>query len=244
MIGENVAGEADTNLNKENYAKELDQIISTFQKEDKVPKLLLHACCAPCSSYCLEFLREYFDVTVFFYNPNITEAAEYHKRVAEEKRLIEAYNRQVEMQDFAGMHSDKNARRIEMLEGSYVPGDYTEAVRGLEACPEGGDSCTKCYALRLEETAKVAKKGNFDFFTTTLTISPLKNADKLNRIGKEMAQKYDVQFLPSDFKKKEGYKRSIELSHKFDLYRQDFCGCGYSKAERERQKQESSEKNG
>ena len=231
-------------MNKENYAKELDQMISTFQKEDKVPKLLLHACCAPCSSYCLEFLREYFDVTVFFYNPNITEAAEYHKRVAEEKRLIEAYNRQVEMQDFAGMHSDKNARRIEMLEGSYVPGDYTEAVRGLEACQEGGDRCIKCYALRLEETAKVAKKGNFDFFTTTLTISPLKNADKLNRIGKEMAQKYDVQFLPSDFKKKEGYKRSIELSHKFDLYRQDFCGCGYSKAERERQKQESSEKNG
>ena len=244
MIGENVAGEADTNLNKENYAKELDQMISTFQKEDKVSKLLLHACCAPCSSYCLEYLREYFDVTVFFYNPNITEAAEYHKRVAEEKRLIEAYNRQVEMQDFAGMHSDKNARRIEMLEGSYVPGDYTEAVRGLETCPEGGDRCTKCYALRLEETAKIARKGNFNYFTTTLTISPLKNADKLNRIGKEMAQKYDVQFLPSDFKKKEGYKRSIELSHKFDLYRQDFCGCGYSKAERERQKQESSEKNG
>ena len=243
MIGENVTGEADAVLNKENYAKELDQMISTFQEKNEYPRLLLHACCAPCSSYCLEYLREYFDVTVFFYNPNITEAAEYHKRVAEEKRLIEEYNRQVERQDFADMHSDKGARRIAMLEGNYQPGDYTEAVRGLEACPEGGDRCIKCYALRLEETAKIARKGNFNYFTTTLTISPLKNADKLNRIGKEMAQKYGVHFLPSDFKKKEGYKRSIELSRKFDLYRQDFCGCGYSKAERERQKQESAEKN-
>ena len=226
-------------MNKINYARQLDQKIEEFQKQGRYPKLLLHACCAPCSSYCLEFLREYFDVTVFYYNPNITEEAEYRKRVEEEKRLIAAYNRQVDEQHFEGMHSDGKAHRIGILEGSYVPADYYDAVRGLEDCPEGGDRCTKCFALRLGETARVCAEQGFDFFTTTLTISPLKDADRLNRIGGEMAQKYGTTFLPSDFKKKEGYKRSIELSHQFGLYRQDFCGCSYSKAERERQKAEN-----
>ena len=221
-------------MNKQNYSKELEKKIEQFQKNDEHPKLLLHACCAPCSSYCLEYLREYFDVTVFFFNPNITEEREYRKRVEEEKRLIEAYNRQVEEQDFEGMNSDGNARKIEILEGDYNPADFYEAARGYEDCPEGGERCRKCFELRLRETARVADEKGFDFFTTTLTISPLKNADVLNEVGQEVAGK--TAFLPSDFKKKNGYKRSIELSKMFDLYRQDFCGCSFSKAQREKEK--------
>lgn len=221
-------------MNKQNYSKELDKRIEEFQKKGVRPRLLLHACCAPCSSYCLEFLREYFEVTVFFFNPNITEEAEYRKRVEEEKRLIEAYNRQVDEQDFEGMNSDGKAAKIGIIEGDYNPSDFYKAAAGLEDCPEGGDRCRKCFELRLRETSKVASREGFDFFTTTLTISPLKNADVLNEVGQEVAE--DVEFLPSDFKKKNGYKRSIELSKKFDLYRQDFCGCSFSKAQREREK--------
>ena len=224
-------------MNKRNYSKELEKKIEIFQEKKEYPKLLLHACCAPCSSYCLEYLREFFDVTVFFYNPNITEEAEYRKRVEEEKRLIEEYNRQVESCSFEGMNSTEKARKIEILEGEYIPKDYFEAVKGLEDCPEGGERCRKCFELRLCETAKQAAEKGFDYFTTTLTISPLKNADVLNEEGEKAALRYEkVSFLPSDFKKKEGYKRSIELSRKFDLYRQDFCGCGFSKAQREREK--------
>ncbi len=224
-------------MNKRNYSKELEKKIEIFQEKKEYPKLLLHACCAPCSSYCLEYLREYFDVTVFFYNPNITEEAEYRKRVEEEKRLIEEYNRQVESCSFEGMNSTEKARKIEILEGKYIPKDYFEAVKGLEDCPEGGERCRKCFELRLCETAKQAAEKGFDYFTTTLTISPLKNADVLNEEGEKAALRYEkVSFLPSDFKKKEGYKRSIELSRKFGLYRQDFCGCGFSKAQREREK--------
>ncbi|WP_029230812.1 epoxyqueuosine reductase QueH [Butyrivibrio sp. VCB2006] len=230
-------------MNKRNYSKELENKIAEFEKEGRTPQLLLHACCAPCSSYCLEFLREYFDVTVFFYNPNITQEQEYRKRVEEEKRLIAEYNRQVDEGRFEGMNSDSKARRIEIMEGDYIPGDYLEAVKGLEDCPEGGDRCRKCFELRLEETAKIASDNGFEFFTTTLTISPLKNADVLNEVGEEAARKINasggrVTFLPSDFKKKNGYKRSIELSHKFGLYRQDFCGCSFSKAQREKEKEE------
>ena len=217
-------------MNNRNYSKELEKRIEEFQKEGRHPRLLLHACCAPCSSYCLEYLREYFDITVFFYNPNITEENEYRKRVIEEKRLIEKYNRQVREKNFEGMNSDENARIIEIIEGEYKPSDFFDAARGYEDCKEGGERCRKCFELRLRETARVAAEQGFDYFTTTLTISPLKNADVLNEVGETAGGE---KFLPSDFKKKNGYKRSIELSHKFDLYRQDFCGCGFSKAQRE-----------
>ena len=210
-------------MNNRNYSKELDAYIEDFQKKGEYPKLLLHACCAPCSSYCLEFLRNYFDVTVFFYNPNITEEAEYSKRVLEEKRLIGEYNK-------------LEGRKIEILEGEYKPSDFFEAVRGFEDCREGGDRCRKCFELRLSETAKVAKEEGFDFFTTTLTISPLKNADVLNEVGEAAGAAEGIAFLPSDFKKKNGYKRSIELSKEYGLYRQDYCGCGFSKAQRELEK--------
>ncbi len=220
-------------MNKRNYSRELENRIEEFQEKGEHPRLLLHACCAPCSSYCLEYLREYFDVTVFFYNPNITEESEYKKRVIEEKRLIEEYNRQVREKNFEGMNSDENARIIEIIEGEYKPSDFYEVARGYEDCKEGGARCRKCFELRLRETAKVAAEQGFDYFTTTLTISPLKNADVLNEVGEAVGGE---RFLPSDFKKKNGYKRSIELSHKFDLYRQDFCGCSFSKAQREREK--------
>ena len=223
--------------NNRNYSKELESRIEIFKKEGRRPKVLLHACCAPCSSYCLEYLREYFDITVFFYNPNITSESEYRKRVDEEKRLIAEYNRQIDENDFEGMNSDKDAGKIDIIEGDYKPSDFYEAVKGYEECKEGGERCRKCFELRLNETAKVAERNGFEYFTTTLTISPLKNAAVLNEVGEEAAKEIGdrVSFLPSDFKKKNGYKRSIELSHKFDLYRQDFCGCSFSKAQRERE---------
>ncbi len=219
-------------MNKRNYAKELENKIEQFQKEGVYPRLLLHACCAPCSSYCLEYLRQYFDVTVFFYNPNITSDAEYQKRVEEEKRLIAEYNRQVDEGSFDRMHSDDKARKIEIIDGTYDPKEFYNAVKGYEDCKEGGERCRKCFELRLRESARVARQKGFEYMTTTLTISPLKNADVLNEVGEEAADKEGIAFLPSDFKKKEGYKRSIELSQMFGLYRQDFCGCSFSKAQR------------
>lgn len=224
-------------MNKRNYAKELDNKIEMFQKQGEYPKLLLHACCAPCSSYCLEYLRQYFDVTVFFYNPNITDSGEYKKRVEEEKRLIAEYNRQVEEGSFDKMNSDGRARKIEILEGKYDPKDFYEAVKGYEDCKEGGERCRKCFELRLFESARIAREKGFKYLTTTLTISPLKNAYVLNEVGEEAAKKEGVEFIPSDFKKKNGYKRSIELSKMYGLYRQDFCGCSFSKAQRELEKQ-------
>ena len=203
--------------NNRNYQKEMEKIVEGLQGNRK--SLLLHSCCAPCSSAVLEKLQEIFDITVFYYNPNISEEAEYGKRVEEQKRLIAAFN---EM---------KKEYPIKIVDGEYEPRKFYEMAKGLEQCPEGGERCFKCYALRLEKTAQMAKEGGFDFFTTTLTISPLKNAAKLNEIGEEMAEKYKISFLPSDFKKKEGYKRSIELSKEYDLYRQNFCGCAFSKAE-------------
>ena len=203
--------------NNRNYQKEMEKIISKLQGEKK--SLLLHSCCAPCSSAVLEKLQTIFEITVFFYNPNISEKEEYQKRVEEQKRLIGAFNQR----------NPKNP--IKMVDGDYEPQEFYDIAKGYETCPEGGERCFRCFRLRLEQTAKVAKEGNYDFFTTTLTISPLKNAAKLNEIGEELAKGYEITWLPSDFKKKEGYKRSIELSKEYDLYRQNYCGCAYSKAE-------------
>lgn len=223
-----------------NYQKQLEEVIE--QNKNNRKKLLLHSCCAPCSSYVLEYLREYFDITVFFYNPNISSSIEYEKRVQEEIRLIEAYNRQVKTGNFENMNSTSNAGLIEILEATYEPSEFYEAIKGYEHCKEGGERCRKCFELRLRKSAKVAKKGGFDFFTTTLTISPLKNTDWLNEIGAREGEQEEVLFLPSDFKKKDGYKRSIQLSKEFELYRQDFCGCGFSKAEMEEKRKMQEEK--
>lgn len=221
-------------MQKTNFSRETEKIIKRISAGQKdVPRLLLHSCCAPCSSHVMEYLREYFELTVFYYNPNITVSEEYEKRLMEEKRLIEAYNRQVEIQDFTGMHSSPAAKRIGILEAPYDPEAWFAAVQGLEDCPEGGDRCSVCFEMRLRASARAAagighSLGRFDYFTTTLTISPLKNAMKLNEIGQRMAEEYGVSWLPSDFKKKDGYKRSIELSKEFDLYRQNYCGCVFS----------------
>ena len=204
-------------VNNRNYQKEMERIIEGLQGKRK--SLLLHSCCAPCSSAVLEKLQEIFEITVFYYNPNISEDSEYRKRVEEQKRLIDVFNQK------------KPEYPIQIIDGDYEPERFYEIAKGLEKCPEGGERCFKCYALRLEKTAQLAKERMQDFFTTTLTISPLKNAAKLNEIGEAMAEKYETAFLPSDFKKKEGYKRSIELSKEYNLYRQNFCGCAFSKAE-------------
>lgn len=225
--------------NTRNYAKELDEIIDGWKisMADR-KRVLLHSCCAPCSSYVMEYLREYFDLTVFYYNPNITENREYRKRAEEQKRLIAEYNKQVEESRFDGMRSTNAARKIKVVEGEYEPECFYEIATGLEKCPEGGERCLKCYELRLKKTAKLAADEEFDYFTTTLTISPLKNAQKLNEIGEALACEYGVAFLPSNFKKKNGYKRSVELSGEFGLYRQDYCGCVYSKIERNSMRKE------
>ena len=205
-------------MNKRNYQKELDKLIDNIKKEEKVPRLFLHSCCAPCSSYVLEYLSQYFEITVFFYNPNISSVEEYSKRVAEIRRLI------AEM---------SFAHPVHIEEGTYDPQVFYEMAKGMEKVPEGGERCFKCYRLRMEEAARLAQKDNYDYFTTTLSISPLKNAEKINEIGEELAEIYKVPHLPSDFKKKNGYKRSIELSHEYDLYRQNYCGCVFSKREQE-----------
>lgn len=197
-----------------NYQKELDAIIEAHQARGEVPRLLLHACCAPCSSYCLEYLSQYFSITLFYFNPNISPAAEYDHRVAEAKRLVASL---------------PVKHPVSFLEGTYDPQSFFDAVKGLENEPEGGARCDVCFRLRLQEAAKEAKNGGFDYFTTTLSISPLKSAEKLNAIGEEVAAAYGVPHLPSNFKKKNGYKRSIELSKEYDLYRQNYCGCVFSK---------------
>lgn len=201
-----------------NYQLELDKIIKKNQEEGLVPSLLLHSCCAPCSSYCLEYLTEYFKIMIFYYNPNISPATEYDKRVEEQKRLIAALNEKVKY-------------KIEFAEGEYKPEDFYEMAKGMEDLPEGGERCFKCYELRLREAAVIAREKGFDYFTTTLSISPHKNAQKLNEIGEMLSKEYEVTHLPADFKKKNGYKRSIELSKEYDLYRQDYCGCVFSKRE-------------
>lgn len=211
-----------------NYQKELDKIIERIgAAKECPPTLFLHSCCAPCSSYVLEYLRKYFRITVFYYNPNITEDAEYRKRVAEQKRMISAYNEG--LTDVVSINPNGTAYWIDVIEGDYEPQRFFDMAKGLEQCPEGGERCFACYELRLRETAKLAREGGYDYFTTTLSISPLKNAAKLNEIGEKLAQEYGAVWLPSDFKKREGYKRSIELSKEYGLYRQDYCGCVYSR---------------
>ena len=210
---------------KRNYQKELETVIQKEQKEGRTPKLLLHSCCAPCSSYVLEYLSPFFAITDFFYNPNISPKEEYQKREEELKRLID----EMPMKN-----------KPVFLAGEYHPEEFYQMAKGLEDVPEGGERCFLWYRMRLEEAAKMAVEKYCDYFATTLTISPLKNAQKLNEIGEELEKKYGVRHLPSDFKKKNGYKRSIELSKEYDLYRQDFCGCVFSKRERDRREQEKS----
>lgn len=213
-----------------NYQKELDKLLEK-QEAGEAPSLFLHSCCAPCSSYVLEYLRRYFRITVFYYNPNISMEAEYQKRVKEQKRLIAAYNEQVPAQAGAYEGKEEMCYPINIVEGDYEPQDFFQIAKGLEQCPEGGERCFACYELRLRKTAEAAAEGGFDFFTTTLTISPLKNAKKLNEIGEKLEKEYGVRWLVSDFKKRDGYKRSIELSKEYGLYRQDYCGCVYSRRE-------------
>lgn len=208
-------------MNKINYSIKTQSIMDKNKREHIMPSLLLHACCAPCSSACLEYLSGHFDITVFYFNPNISPQSEFEKRLAEEERLLS------ELPLEGG---------VKLIAGQYDYSRFLDISKGLEDCPEGGERCFRCYRLRLEETARLAKERGFDYFCTTLTISPLKNAEKLNKIGYEAAEKYGVAWLPSDFKKKEGYKRSIELSHQYNLYRQDFCGCAFSRAEAEKRR--------
>ncbi|MCR5743813.1 MAG: epoxyqueuosine reductase QueH [Lachnospiraceae bacterium] len=208
--------------NKRNYQRELDEIIAHIDPEHP-KKLLLHGCCAPCSSYVLEYLTDYFDITIFYYNPNIYEYAEYQHRVAEMIRLIS---------------EQPYKHKPQFIEGTYEPERFYEVARGLENEPERGRRCYECYKLRLTESARIAEKIGAEYFASTLSISPMKNAVWLNEIGENLQNDYNVKHLPSEFKKKNGYKRSIELSCEYCLYRQDFCGCIFSKNERDRRQRE------
>lgn len=200
-------------MEKPNYQKMLDALLADLTRQGRVPTLLLQACCAPCSSYVLEYLSAHFQITVFFYNPNISPEAEYRARLDEQRRLI---------REMPTKHP------VALLEGDYAPADFFDCARGMETLPEGGERCFACYRLRLEETARRAAAGGFDYFASTLSLSPYKNAQKLNEIGFALEKQYPVCWLPNDFKKKNGYRRSIELSHQYGLYRQDYCGCVYS----------------
>ncbi len=204
-------------MNKINYQIETDKIIKEIPM-DKAPRLFLHSCCAPCSSYTLEYLSEFFEITVFYFNPNISPREEFEKRFSEQERLI-------------SLLPAKN--RITLQKGDYDYNEFLTIAKGLEDVKEGGERCFKCYRLRLEKTAQLAAENGYDYFCTTLSISPLKNSRKINEIGFDAGEKYGVKWLPSDFKKREGYKRSVELSRKYDLYRQNFCGCIFSKREAE-----------
>lgn len=209
-------------MNQVNYQIELDKILQGLEKRSghagscaaEAPTLLLHSCCAPCSSYCLSYLADYFRITVFYYNPNISPAEEYQKRVEEQERLI-------------GELPLKYP--VSFQEGKYEPERFFAMAEGMEELPEGGERCFRCYEMRQREAAIAAKEGGFDYFTTTLSLSPHKNAQKLNEIGLGLQKEYGVNYLVSDFKKRGGYLKSIELSKEYDLYRQDYCGCVFSK---------------
>ncbi len=199
---------------KQNYQLILDKTIQQIKEREAHPSLLLHVCCAPCSSYVLEYLANIFDITLFFYNPNISPRSEHDFRYTELCRLVE------EM----GL-----CDKIKIKMSEYESQKFFDMAKGLEHLPEGGERCRRCYSLRLEKSAEYARDAGFDFFTTTLSISPHKDAAALNEIGMSLAEKYGVPYLVSDFKKKNGYKRSCELSAVYSLYRQDYCGCVYSK---------------
>ena len=211
-------------MNRINYQRELEKIIEKNISKKRVPTLLLHSCCAPCSSYCLEYLSEYFEITDLYYNPNITDENEYRHREAELSRLIS---------------EQPHLHPVTFIAGTYEPDKFREISRGLEMCPEGGERCFKCYELRIREAAEYAKRGKFDYFTTTLTISPLKNAQKLNEIGFKVAAETGTVWLPSDFKKKGGFQRSTELSSEYGLYRQNYCGCVFSRRDSEQRASKS-----
>lgn len=195
---------------KENYQLKLESILNEI---DSPKKLFLHSCCGPCSSYVIEYLSNYFEITIYYYNPNISEKTEFNKRLEEQKRIVREL---------------PTKYKVDVIEGNFDNDRYEDIIKGLENEPEGGSRCYKCYKLRMEETAKMAKKLGYDYFTTTLSISPYKNANWINEIGEELEKEYDIKYLYADFKKKNGYKRSIELSRIYNLYRQDYCGCKYS----------------
>lgn len=200
-------------FNKVNFQREMDALIEKNKSLGLVPKLLLHSCCAPCSSYVIEYLSDYFEITVFYYNPNLYPDEEYEIRSGEQKRFISEF---------------KSKYPLSYLDAPFIPNEFYSRVKGYENEKEGGKRCEKCFELRLEKTAALAKEKDFDYFATTLTISPLKNAALINKIGSELSEKYGVKYLASDFKKKNGFKRSTELSRQYNLYRQDYCGCVFS----------------
>lgn len=197
-------------MEKINYDKVLEEIIN---KLDHKPKLLLHSCCGPCSSYVITYLKDYFDITILYYNPNIEPYEEYEKRKTEQIKLI----------------NELNIPSLSLMDTEYENNIYREYVKGYEDNPEGGSRCHLCYELRLKKTVELAKINGFEYFGTTLTVSPYKNASILNMLGEKLSKEYNVLWLYSDFKKKDGYKKSIELSKKYELYRQDYCGCLFSK---------------
>ena len=210
--------------NNINFQQELDKKLVEITNGNITPSLLMHACCAPCSSYCLEYLSKYFEITLLFYNPNISPKEEFDKRAEELRRFIS---------EIPLVHP------VHLIVGEYEPELFYAIAKGMEHLDEGGERCYKCYEQRLREAAIYCKNGNYDYFTTTLSISPYKNAKWLNEIGERLADEYHVNYLYSDFKKKNGYKRSIELSQVYHLYRQDYCGCIYSKLERDRRKEQT-----
>ena len=214
------------NVTRTNYQKRMEELIARSCADGEVPRLLLHSCCAPCSSYCLMVLSEYFEVTVLYYNPNIYPEEEYRMRAREQERFI---------REFPTKHP------VSFVEGAYDTERFYAMAKGLEAEPERGARCTGCYELRLREAAEYAAKGEYDYFTTTLSISPMKDAERLNAIGGRLAEEYGVAYLYSDFKKKEGYKKSTEISREYGMYRQDYCGCVFSLREREHMREQQME---
>ncbi len=219
--------------NKDNYQKQLLKKIEEIKKSRLKPTLLLHVCCAPCSSACLDVLKDWFDITLLFYNPNIQPKEEYLKRQDELKQFVKELNEENAEKIKTGLISE-----IKILDVDYDPDEFFLTIKGLEKEKEGGKRCKKCFELRLAKTAEICKKGGYDYFTTTLTLSPYKDSQLLNEIGKVMQERFNKQYLFSDFKKNEGYKKSIEYSKKYNLYRQDYCGCVFSKIERDEQKRQ------
>ena len=200
-------------MNKVNYQLEMQKTIQELQKQNHTPSLLLHCCCAPCATHCLNTLSPYFKLTTYFFNPNIFPTTEYEQRQKELERLVKSIT---------------SVNKISQLTAEYNPQEFFELAKGVENAPEGGERCVKCFYMRLKSTAQKAREGDFEYFTTTLTISPLKNAQLINEIGEQVAKEEGVKWLPTDFKKQNGYLNSIKLSEQYGLYRQNYCGCVFS----------------